>query len=76
MSRLVMVVFPEPVPPQIPIISGLLSSGRIARASQAPVLGEISSSSFYFFLRCFFSSIAACAAASRAIGTQKGVALT
>jgi hypothetical protein len=34
MSRLVMVVFPEPVPPQIPIISGLLSSGRIAPASQ------------------------------------------
>jgi hypothetical protein len=34
MSRPVMVVFPEPVPPQIPIISGLLSSGRIARASE------------------------------------------
>ena len=48
--RLVMVVFPEPVPPQIPMISGLLSSGRIARASQVrteqvnPAEGSLTSS--------------------------------
>jgi hypothetical protein len=29
MMRLVMVVFPEPVPPQIPMMSGRLSSGRM-----------------------------------------------
>jgi hypothetical protein len=33
MMRLVIVVFPEPVPPQIPMMSGRLSSGRMAVCS-------------------------------------------
>jgi hypothetical protein len=32
MIRPVMVVFPEPVPPQIPMMSGRESSGRMAGA--------------------------------------------
>jgi hypothetical protein len=77
--RPVMVVLPEPVPPQIPMISGLLSSGRIASASQVRKAAyELIRRGPYLFLcfACFFSSITACAAARRAIGTQKGVALT
>jgi hypothetical protein len=73
MIRLVMVVLPEPVPPQIPMISGRVSSGRIARAPRAGWFRP--AQLVYFFFR-FFSSITACAAARRAIGTQNGVALT
>ena len=73
----VMVVLPEPVPPQIPMTSGCLSSFRIVRSQEG--VGAKEPLPHYFLLRFFFdfrSSITAWAAARRAIGTQNGVALT
>jgi hypothetical protein len=89
--RRVIVVFPEPVPPHIPIINGLLSSGgrfsdeiaySFGAASQAGdvfwLLNAVASQARYLpfaFLR-LLSSISACAAASRATPTRNGEALT
>src|SRR5580692_1783297 len=88
--RRVIVVFPEPVPPHIPIIKGLLSRGgkfndEIARSFDLTVRAEyllwplnslFPSDYLRFAFPRFLSSISACAAARRATPTRKGDALT
>jgi hypothetical protein len=72
----VIVVLPEPVPPQMPMMSGRLSSGRMGSVLYLRLCELVVAD---FFLPClpdFLSSITAWAAARRAIGTRKGDALT
>ena len=70
MIRSVIVVFPEPVPPQMPIMSEL----ALPNASRV-VSGVSLFLVRYVFLRALSSSTA-CAAAKRATGTRNGDALT
>jgi hypothetical protein len=81
MIRRVMVVLPEPVPPQIPMISGLPSvvgsrAGEMVRLLVGTIFpaAEFGSQRPLWFV--FSPSITACAAASRAIATRNGDALT
>lgn len=86
--RRVIVVFPEPVPPHIPIIKGLLSSGgkfndEIVRSFDVtvrdlwwPLNSLLPADYLRFAFPRLLSSISACAAASRATPTRNGDALT
>ena len=81
MMRRVMVVFPEPVPPQIPMISGLPSvvgsrAGEMVKLLAGTIFPAAGSGSQRPLCLDFFPSIAACAAANRAIATRNGDALT
>jgi hypothetical protein len=82
---------PEPVPPQIPMIKGLLSSGGGFSDGMTHSFGAISQVEYLLrflnvaasqsgYLRFdfprFLSSISACAAASLATPTRNGDALT
>jgi len=83
MMRRVMVVLPEPVPPQIPMISGLPSvvgsragEGEMVKLLVGTIFPAAGSGSQRPLCLDFFPSIAACAAANRAIATRNGDALT
>jgi hypothetical protein len=81
MMRRVIVVLPEPVPPQMPMISGLPSvvgsrAGEMVELLVGTIFPAAGSGSQRPFCFDFFPSIAACAAANRAIATRNGDALT
>jgi len=88
MMRRVIVVLPDPVPPQIPMTSGRWLGESIAASlcrlklsnrspSPRPKAGRRAPSCpGHLFFLLFFCSITACAAANLAIGTRNGDALT
>ena len=81
MMRRVMVVLPEPVPPQIPMISGLPSvvgsrAGEMVKLLAGTIFPVAESGSQRPLRFVFLPSITACAAANRAIATRNGDALT